>query len=127
MLRAQKSGIRRWRTVVAVVAVLGLMAVLSLPFVLAQPGDTIEQQIREAKTPADHQALASWYEKEAQAAQQRASKHFMMRAVYAAARAMEQHDQASEHCAFVAKKYQEMAKEYEIFAAMHTMMAEQRK
>lgn len=41
------------------------MVVISLPFGLAQPGDTIEQQIREAKTPADHQALATWYEKEA--------------------------------------------------------------
>jgi hypothetical protein len=127
MLRAQKSGIRRWRTVVAVVAVLGLMAVLSPPFVLAQPGDTIEQQIREANTPADHQALATWYEKEAQAVQQLASKHFMMRQLYAAAGAMERHDQAGEHCAFVAKKYQDMAKEYETLAAIHRMVAEQLK
>ena len=126
MLRAQKSGIRRWRTIVAAVAGLGFMAVLSLPFRLAQPGDTIELQLREAKTPADHQALATWYEKEEQAAQQLASKHFMMQQVYAAARAMERHDQAGEHCTFVAKKYQDMAKEYETFAAAHKMMAEQR-
>lgn len=126
-MRAPKGGMRRWRTTLAAVAGLGLMVVISLPFVLAQPGDTIEQQIREAKTPADHQALATWYEKEAQAAQQLASKHFMMRQVYAAARAMERHDQAGEHCAFVAKKYQEMAKEYETLAAIHSMVAEQLK
>jgi hypothetical protein len=126
-MRAQQGGMRRWRTTLAAVAGLGLMAVLSLPFVLAQPGDTIEQQIREAKTPADHQALAAWYEKEAQAAQQLASKHFMMQQVYAAARAMERKDQAGEHCAFVAKKYQEMAKEYETLAAIHRMVAEQLK
>jgi hypothetical protein len=71
--------------------------------------------------------LEGRYEKEAQAAQQLASKHFMMRQVYAAARAMERHDQAGEHCAFVAKKYQEMAKEYETLAAMHRMVAEQLK
>lgn len=64
-MRAPKGGMRRWRTTLAAVAGLGLMVVISLPFVLAQPGDTIEQQIREAKTPADHQALATWYEKEA--------------------------------------------------------------
>jgi hypothetical protein len=127
MLRAQKSRIRRWRTIVAAVAGLGFMAVLSPPVGFAQPGDTIAQQIREAKTPADHQALATWYEQKAQAAQQLASKHFMMREVYAAARAMQQKDRAGEHCAFIAKQYQDMAKEYEIFAAMHTMMAEQRK
>jgi hypothetical protein len=127
MLRAQKGGMRRWRTTLAAVAGLGLMVVISLPFVLAQPGDTIEQQIREANTPADHQALAAWYEKEAQAAQQLASKHFMMRDVYAAARAMERKDQAGEHCAFIAKKYQDMAKEYETLAAIHRMVVEQLK
>jgi hypothetical protein len=126
-MRAPKGGMRRWRTTLAAVAGMGLMVVISLPFGLAQPGDTIEQQIREAKTPADHQALAAWYEKEAQAAQQLASKHFMMRQVYAAARAMERKDQAGEHCAFVAKKYQEMAKEYETLAAIHRMVAEQLK
>jgi hypothetical protein len=126
MLRAQKSGIRRWRTIVAAVAGLGFMAVLSPAVGFAQPGDNIAQQIREAKTPADHQALATWYEQKAQAAQQLANKHFMMREVYAAARAMERKDRAGEHWAFIAKKYQEMAKEYETFAAAHKMMAEQR-
>ena len=126
-MRAQKGGMRRLRTIFAAVAGLGLMAVISLPVGLAQPGATIEQQIRQANTPADHQALAAWYEKEAQAAQQLASKYFMMREVYAAARAMERKDQAGEHCAFVAKKYQEMAKEYETLAAIHRMVAEQLK
>jgi cytochrome c biogenesis protein ResB len=88
MTRARKGGMRRWRTILAAVAVVGLMVTIALPFGSAQPGDDIEQKIREASTPADHQALAAWYTKEAQAAQQLASKHFMMRAVYAAARAM---------------------------------------
>jgi len=126
MTRAQQGGMKRLRTTLAAVAGVRLMVVISLPFVLAKPGDTIELQLREAKTPADHQALATWYEKEEQAAQQLASKHFMMQQVYAAARAMERHDQAGEHCTFVAKKYQDMAKEYETFAAAHKMMAEQR-
>ncbi|MGH8069547.1 MAG: hypothetical protein ACRERE_30775 [Candidatus Entotheonellia bacterium] len=127
MLRAHKSEMKLFRTIVAAVAVLGFMAVISLPFGSAQPGDDIEQKIREAKTSADHLALAAWYEKEAQAAQQLASKHFMMREVYAAARAMQQKDRAGEHCAFIAKKYQEMAKEYETLAAIHKMVAEQLK
>src|SRR5688500_15212366 len=93
-MRAQKGGMRRWRTTLAAVAGLGLMVIISLPFGVAQPGDDIAQHIREANTPADHQALAAWYEKEAQAAEQLASKHFMMREVYAAARAMERKDRA---------------------------------
>jgi hypothetical protein len=127
MLRALKSGLWRWRTVMAAVAVLGLMAAISLPFAIAQPGNDIAQKIREAKTPADHQALAASYDNEAQAAQQLASKHFLMREVYAAARAMQQHDRAGEHCAFIAKKYQETAKEYGTLAAIHRMVAEQLK
>jgi hypothetical protein len=79
MMQAHKSEMKWLGTIVAAVAVLGFMAVISLPVGSAQPGDTIEQQIREAKTPADHQALATGYEKEAQTAQQLASKHFLMR------------------------------------------------
>jgi hypothetical protein len=127
MIRAQTSGRTPWRTVAAVVAVLGLMAVISLSFGSAHPRVDIEQNIRQAKTPADHQALATRYEKEAQAAQQLAGKHFMMREVYAAARAMERKDRAGEHFAFIAKKYQEMAKEYEALVAIHRMVAEQLK
>jgi hypothetical protein len=127
MMRALKSEMKWWRTIVAAVAVLGFMAVISPPVGSAQPGDDIKLQIREAKTPADHQALAAWYEKEAQADQQLASKHFLMRQVYAAARSIERKDRAGEHYAFVAKKYQEMAQEYESLAAMHRMVAEQLK
>jgi hypothetical protein len=47
-----------WRTVAAVVAVLGLMTVISLSFGSAHPRDDIGQNIRQAKTPADHQVLA---------------------------------------------------------------------
>jgi hypothetical protein len=127
MMRAHKSEMKWLRTIVTAVAVLGFVAVTSLSVGSAQPGDDIEQQIREAKTPADHQALAARYAKEAQAAQQLANKHFLMREVYAAARSMERKDRAGEHCAFIAKKYREMAKEYETLAAIHTMVAEQLK
>jgi hypothetical protein len=127
MMRALKSEMQWWRTIVAAVAVLGFMAVISPPVGSAQPGGNIELQIREAKTPADHQALAAWYEKEAQADQQLASKYVMMREVYAAARSMERKDRAGEQYAFIAKKYQKMAQEYDSLAAMHRMVAEQLK
>ena len=127
MSREQKSGIRQLRTTVAVMAVLGFLAMISPPVGFTEPGGNIEQQIRQANTPADHQALAAFYEKEAQTARQLATRYFVMRDVLAAARATQQKDRAGEHWAFVAKKYQEMAKEDETLAAIHKMMAEQRK
>jgi hypothetical protein len=118
---------RRVGTIVAAVAVLGFLAVLSLPLGLAQPGDNIEQKIRQANTPADHQALGVFYEKRAQTAHQLATRYLVMQDAYAAARATQEKSRAGEHWVFIAKKYQEMAKEYEILAAMHKTMAEQQK
>jgi hypothetical protein len=126
MKRAQRGGMRQLGIIVAVVGVLGCLGVILPPVGLAQPGGTIELNIRQEKTPADHQALAALYEQEAKAANQLATRYFVMRDTLAAARAVQQKDRAGEHWAFMAKKYQEMAKEYETLAAMHKMMAEQR-
>jgi hypothetical protein len=65
------------------------------------------------------------YEQEAQAAHQLATRYFVMRDVLAAARAVEQKNRAGEHWAFIVKKYQEMAKGYEILAEMHKKLAVQ--
>jgi hypothetical protein len=118
----------KWfRSLVAVMAVLGSIAFPYPALGAVDEWATIKQQIRDAKTPADHQALAAFYAKEAQMAHQLATRYLVMRDVLAAARATQEKSRAGEHWVFIAKKYQEKAKEYEIFAAMHTMMAEQRK
>jgi hypothetical protein len=59
----------------AIAAVLAIMAVGSLPVCSAEEGKNIEQMITEAKTPADHEAIAAYYEKEAQAAHQEHERH----------------------------------------------------
>jgi hypothetical protein len=127
MKLAQRSRMRQLQIIMAVVVVLGFLGVISPPVGSAQPGGNIELKIRQARTPADHQSLAALYGQEAKAANQLGTKYFLMRDVLAAARAMQQKDRAGEHWAFVAKKYQEMANEYETLAAIHNMMAEQRK
>jgi hypothetical protein len=104
MKRAQRSGMRQLEIIVAVAVVLGFLGVISPPVGLAQPGGNIELKIRQPKTPADHQALAAFYEQEAKAAHQLATKYFVMREVLAAARTGERKDRAGEHWAFVAKK-----------------------
>jgi hypothetical protein len=45
----------RWlKNILGVATVLGIIAVAALPFSLAGEWESMEQNIREAKTPADH-------------------------------------------------------------------------
>ena len=112
---------------VAVMAVLGIVPFAYLSFGAADEWANIEQQIRDAKTPADHQAIAAFYEKEAQAAHKLHKTHVTMEAAYAASRTMQEKGRPTEHCTVIADKYRDMAKEYEALAAMHKTMAEQLK
>jgi hypothetical protein len=127
MKRAQGSGMRRFGIIVAGVVVLGFLGVVAPPVGFAQPGGNIGLMLRQAETPAEHQALAAWYAQEAKAAHHLATRYFVMRDVLAAARATQHKDRAGEHWAFIARKYQATAKAYETFAAIHNMMAEQRR
>jgi hypothetical protein len=116
-----------FKSIVVMAAVVGVIAFVCAPFSYADEWDDIPQKIREAKTPADHQALAAFYEKEAQKAHQLHNTHASMAVAYSAARSMQQKDQAGGDMVFVAKKYQEMAKQYEDLAAIHKTMAGQLK
>jgi hypothetical protein len=118
----------KWsRSLITVMAVLGIVAFAHLSFGAADEWANIDQQIRDAKTPADHQALAAFYAKEAQMAHQLHNKHLIMRDAYAASRTMQEKGRPTEHCTVIADKYRDVAKEYEALAAMHKTMAEQLK
>ncbi len=112
---------------VVIVAVLGMVAFVYLPFSSADEWDDIQQKIRDAKTAADHQALAAFYEKEAQAAHKLHNTHVTMEAAYAASRIRQEKGRPTEHCRVIAEKYRDMAKEYETLAAMHKATAAQLK
>jgi hypothetical protein len=103
-----------------VVAVLGLVAAVSLPFGLAGEGDNIAQKVRDAKTPADQQAIAAVFEKEAQAAQQKAKQHSELKDAYAGKSDMQM---MVSHCDMLVKHYQEIATELTTMAEMHKKMA----
>ncbi len=49
----------------------------------AQPAENIEQMIRSAKTAADHEAIASYYDKEAAQNEEKARLHQDMANIYA--------------------------------------------
>ena len=102
------------------VAVLGIVVLGSLSFGVAGEGGNIAQQVRNAKTPADQQAIAAVLEKEAQAARQEAKQHGELKDAYAAKPDM--HMMVS-HCDMLVKHYQEIATELTTMAEMHKKMA----
>ena len=107
-------------TIVVAVAVLSIVAFVSLPLATAAQGKSIVQMVRAAKTPADQRAIAAVFEKEAQAAQQKAKEHSQLKDVYAA---MPDMQTMVSHCDMLVKQYQQIATELTTMAEMHKKMA----
>lgn len=111
----------------AMLVSLAIGALGYLPIGVAQEGKSIEQQITEAKTPADHEAIEAYYEKEAQDAHQKHAQHQQMSDSYATIPVLKTKTGAVAHCNTIAKKYAEIAKEYEALAKLHKNAAKQAK
>ena len=92
------------------------------------PSAAIQQQIESARTPADHQALAEYYVKEAATAWARAADHRKMGKAYQAA-PMGGRGGGSmpAHCNAAAASYEDLASKFEAMAAEHRQMAAQAK
>jgi hypothetical protein len=103
-----------------VVAVLSIVAFVSLPLATAAQGKSIVQMVRTAKTPADQRAIAAVFEKEAKAAQQKAKEHSQLKDIYAAQPDMQT---MVSHCDMLVKQYQQIATELTAMADMHKKMA----
>jgi hypothetical protein len=106
-------------SIAVVLAVLSIVAFVSLPLGIAGEGKSIVQMVRAAKTPADQRAIAAVFEKEAQAAQQKAKEHGQLKDVYAAKPDMQT---MVSHCDMLVKQYQEIATELTAMAEMHKKM-----
>jgi hypothetical protein len=107
-------------TIIVVVAVLSIVAFVSLPLGTAGEGKSLVQRVRAAKTPADQKAIAAVFEKEAQAAQQQAKRHSQLKDVYAAKPDMQT---MVSHCDMLVTHYQEIATELTAMADMHKTMS----
>jgi hypothetical protein len=115
---------KMWKNIRMVIAVLSVITLGHVSLGSAADENSIEQMITEAKTPADHEAIAAHYEKEAQAAHQQHAKHQKMRDLYGATPALKtKSGTLFTHCDNAAKKYEEIAQEYEALAKMHREMA----
>jgi hypothetical protein len=103
-----------------VVAVLSLSAAPAR----AEKGQDIEQEIANAKTAADHEKIASFYDGEAKAAESKAEEHDRMGASYQkTGGAVIEKLHLDRHCADISKRYRQVAKDARDLAAAHRQMA----
>ncbi len=115
---------KAWKTIAAIVTLFVIGAFAYAPLGSAQEGKNIEQMITEAKTPADHEAIAAYYEKEAQVAHQKHAEHKKLADFYAVTPALKtKSGTLYNHCNDAAEKYDGIAKDYEEMAKLHKEMA----
>jgi hypothetical protein len=111
-----------WKNITVVIAVLALFGFGFWPTASAQEEKNVEQMIVEAKTPADHEAIAIFYEEESQTARQKQAEHERMKAAYQSHYPIKRAAMVP-HCESIIKKYKEMAEEYAALAQLHKDMA----
>jgi hypothetical protein len=79
-------------------------------------GDPEMKMLEDAKTPADHAALAAHFSEEAAKAKAKQSHHRLMAQAYAGKQGF---GAGRLHCRRLAKEYGAMADEYEALAKLH--------
>jgi hypothetical protein len=87
------------------------------------PPAEIQQRIEAARTRADHEGLATYYDKEASSARAIAADHRRMAKSYGAAPATGRGTSMSAHCNAIVRQYEGIAVEFDGLAAGHRQMA----
>jgi hypothetical protein len=118
---------KTWRSIGIVVIVLAVGTLGYRSVSVAQEGKSIEQMIADAKTPADHEAIAAYYDQEAQAAHTKHEEHLKLQASYEKTPHLASKTGLPAHCKQIATDYDKIAKEYESLAKMHRQMAKSTK
>lgn len=114
---------RRTLTIVAIaVIVAGGLFTLSTPRAGAVEESDIEQMVSNAKTPADHEAIAAYYDKRAAESKASSARHKRLADRY---RNFMRMSEAKLHCDDLAKIDARAAEDYTALAAAHRAMAQQ--
>jgi hypothetical protein len=87
----------------------------------AVTADNLDQMISSAKTPADHEAIAQYYDKEAAVNDEKAKIHHATHHTYADFKIKP--PDMGPHCDELAKNYEKAAAEDKALAAAHRAMA----
>ena len=117
---------KMWKSIVIVAVLVAIGALAYAPLGSAQEGKSIDQMVAEAKTPADHEAIAAYYDKEAQEAHQKHAEHKKLADSYDLTPKLKG-GTMSKHCTDAGKKYEGIAKDYEAMAKAHRQMAKSAK
>ena len=120
--------------IVTAVSAAGLLAVLvgGPTSVAVAEEKNIEELVQNAKTPADHEAIAKLYDEEAATARSKAEEHRKMGAKYthfesANSKTQGVHFDMPKHCQNLTKSYEQAAKEADAMAAAHRQAAKNAK
>lgn len=117
----------RFKTSITMLATLALLATVVPMNTHASPSDML-QKVQGAKTPSDHTALAEEYEAMAASATESAATHRKMGEAYKGMPAVSGGKAAGvsampQHCAAIAKSFDEQAKMYKEMAAAERALA----
>ena len=107
-------------------AALLLAVGVCLPMAAAGGETDIIEQVRTAKTSADHQAIAGYYDAQAAAAKGKAAEHRKMAATYTAGGSIGKGAgpiPLPQHCQTLAKDYDEQASHFTSMADTHRELA----
>ena len=84
---------------------------------------SLVQKIESAKTRADHEALAAFYEQEAKTAQAKVEEHKQMAKAYGKIGHLVEKHNMLQHCDRLVKNYQDAAQENLALAKLHRELA----
>jgi hypothetical protein len=105
----------------------GLLTILALPQIAARAAeaDDIAQKVQSAKTPADHEALAAFYDQQASAAKSKAEEHRRMGEFYKGTAMPKGLGTSSmpQHCDALVKSFEAQARELAAMAEVHRQLA----
>jgi hypothetical protein len=107
-----------------------LVLIMGLPVITqsVEPGTSLEDMIKNAKTKADHEALAHHYELEAKSLTDQAEKHRHMGKVYGAmSYGHKSTTTFAQHCNAIAAPLEEAASESMALAKLHHELAAEAK
>lgn len=111
------------RRLVALLLLIGI-GLSGCAGITTTPSPGIQQQIEAARTPADHEALASYYAKESATARTKANDHRSMgRAYLASPVGGRGSGSMPAHCRAAAASYDGLASQFDAMAAEHRQMA----
>ena len=116
-------------TVRVMLAMLALIAALHLPTERAGVAQAakfdVKKAVTGARTPADHEAIASYYDRESTTAKAKAAEHRKLAEAYRNIAVAGRQFHMEDHCQRLAQYYESAATDNAALAAAHRQMAQE--